>query len=357
MKKHQHISNQLKADLLGGSYKIGDKLVGEHALSQRFKASRQTVRQALATLERDGFVERVHGSGTYVRRTTQQDKTARQTICVMTTYVDTYIFPSIISGIEQVLSEAGFDMTLKLTRNNTDSERANLLSLESSSVCGLIVEGTQTALPNPNIDLYNSLKDLPVIFINSYYRELDPDKASYVVVDDQDGARQGVRHLIENGHQNIGGIFKSDDMQGRDRYKGFQAEIEQAGLPFDPNRTIWYTTKTEQETFSVDHAEQILTTLQGCTAVVCYNDEVAARLSRILATRNLAIPDDLSVISFDDSDLARLTPPGICSLTHPGSELGQAAARAMLEKLDRPDKVIQQTLGTKLIKRQSVRRL
>jgi GntR family transcriptional regulator of arabinose operon len=357
MKKHLNITNELKDDLIGGSYKAGDKLQSENILSERFGVSRQTIRQSLGTLEREGFLERVHGSGTYVKTIIPPNTTRGKTICVMTTYLDDYIFPFIISGIEKVLTTAGYEMNLKLTRNKVTTERTNLLSLKNSDICGLIIEGTKTALPNPNLTLFKELDNIPILFINSYYSELDPGQLNYVIVDDKSGAYKAVKHLIDNGHKKINGIFKIDDMQGHKRFKGFISAIYDEGLSFDESRVIWYSTENMNELFSAANAQTLLDKLGDCTAVICYNDEVAVLLMRTLQALGKNVPDNMSIISFDNSSLSQMTQTGLTSVAHPGTELGKEAARSILKIIENPSLHIKYSFDAELICRDSVKNL
>jgi GntR family transcriptional regulator of arabinose operon len=357
LKKHISITNELKIELTGGNYKPGDKLQGENILCERFGVSRQTIRQALSTLEREGFLERVHGSGTYVKCTSLPNTSQVKTVCVMTTYLDDYIFPFIVSGIEKKLSAEGYELSLKLTRNKVSTERSNLISLKNSNISGLIVEGTKTALPNPNLDLYKELGNIPILFINSYYRQIGSENLNYVVVDDKSGAYKAVKHLIDNGHRNINGIFKIDDMQGHERFNGYMSALYDAGLNFDENKIVWYSTENIQEIFSTENAPLLLDKLGDCTGVICYNDEVAVLLIKALQAVGKKIPDDISIVSFDNSSLAQMTQTGITSVAHPGTELGKEAARSILKMIEDPSLHIRYTFDAELVYRGSVRNL
>lgn len=357
MKKHINVTNELRDELTGGVYKTGDKFQSENVLSERFGVSRQTIRQSLGTLEREGYLERIHGSGTYVKTTGFHSIAQSKTVCVMTTYLDDYIFPFIISGIEKVLTGAGYEMSLKLTRNKVATERSNLVSIKNSNVCGLIVEGTKTALPNPNLELYRELGSIPILFINSYYHELDQEKLNYVVVDDKSGAYKAVQHLVGNGHRSINGIFKIDDMQGHERFRGFMSSIYDRGLSFDESRVIWYSTENMQEIFSAENAHALLDRLGDCTGVVCYNDEVAVLLIRALQAAGKNVPDDISIVSFDNSSLAQMTQKGITSVAHPGKELGKEAARSILKMIEDPSLHVKYTFDADLVLRNSVRNI
>ena len=115
----------------------------------------------------------------------------------------------------------------------------------------MIVEGTKTALPNPNIDLYANLKEqgIPVVFINGFYPELK--KPIYVVADDRAGGRTLCETLLKKGHRRIAGIFKSDDIQGHRRYAGYAEALRAAGIPLNDDNVLWFTTENRDDLLSV----------------------------------------------------------------------------------------------------------
>ncbi|MCL1948736.1 MAG: GntR family transcriptional regulator [Turicibacter sp.] len=353
MPKYQSIAQWIKKEIKANNFKVGEKLISEHQICDRFSVSRQTARQAVSVLEDEGLVTRKRGSGTYINPVIPAKKTATKNIGLITTYLDDYIFPLIISGVEKVLSDNQYHMTLRLTRNKVRNERAQLKSLLDSDIDGLIVEGTKTALPNPNLDVYQEFFDrgIPVMFINAYYGELD---CNYVVSGDAQGARLATRRLIDAGHSKIAGIFKHDDQQGNFRYKGFMEEMYQQGLEIDEQAVIWYSTESHKELFSPQQLPLLLQKLKNCTAVICYNDQIAMKLIQLFNPTDLKIPQDLALVSFDNSSLCDISTVPLTSVTHPGTTLGETAAHSILTMIENPHYKIQQVIEPELVERASV---
>ena len=106
-KKYERIVSWVQEEIANGSLHRGDKLPSENDLMERFGVSRQTVRRAMEELASSGVAEGRRGSGTYVTVNTRRYAGKEIRIAVMLTYVDTYIFPSIIKGIESVFSREG----------------------------------------------------------------------------------------------------------------------------------------------------------------------------------------------------------------------------------------------------------
>ena len=108
--------------------------------------------------------------------------------------------------------------------------------------------------------------------------------------------------LIQNGHRRIAGIFKYDDMQGIERYKGFVECLSDYGVKFDDDWIRWYSTKDMEEKLSKKGLLRMYRRTKDCTAMIVYNDEVAGYYMEFLEERGLHVPEDVSLVSFDDEE-------------------------------------------------------
>ena len=232
--KYQQVADTLRADILDGVYQKRMLLPTEQLLCQQFQVSRQTVRQALAVLVSEGLIERRQGSGSHIRDLSKPAPLPRRSVAVVTTYISDYIFPSILREVENVLSDHNSAPLLFATQNQVSNERKVLNTLlELSPLDGVLVEGTKTGLPNPNLDLYRRLIDrgIPLVFMNGNYPELTGTLS--VLDDNYGGGRMLVHYLYERGRRQIAGIFKTDDIQGHQRYAGYADELRTLELPFE----------------------------------------------------------------------------------------------------------------------------
>ncbi len=208
--KYAIVQEWIKSEINKGSYKNGEKMLSENELMEKFNFSRQTIRLAISNLENQGYLEKIKGSGTYVRIKGGSSNKETRNIGVIITYLDEYIFPEIIKGIENVLSENNYNITLGITYNKVEKETSILNSLINKKVDGIIVEGTKSAIPNPNKEIYAQFKkNIPCVFINGNYPDLDIPLCS---MNDVEGGHMAANYLIERGHKKIGAVFKSDDI-------------------------------------------------------------------------------------------------------------------------------------------------
>ncbi len=331
--KYMQIASQLRAKIREGAYRGTGKLPTENELAEACGVNRQTVRRALALLADEGLIDRRQGSGSYLR-----DSTSRgNSVAILTTSINDYIFPAILQDAQSVFEKNGCSTMVFCTHNQVNREREILKNILGGSVCGLLAEGTKTALPNPNLDLYRRLEGIgvPIVFLHGGYAALP----NTVCVSDDNfhGGYLLTDYLIKKGHSKIAGIFKSDDIQGHERYAGFLAAFRDAGFPLPDSQVVWFTTE-EKEQFlhrgglpkMADFIEQAL---KGCTAVVCYNDEIAFPLIGLLREQKIRVPEDLAVVSFDNSSYSEFCSVKITSLAHGSRHIGKIAAERLVRML------------------------
>ena len=332
--KYQVILEDIKSDILSGTYSVGTQIPTESALQDKYKVSRQTVRKAILELENEGFLRSEKGSGTYVSnqfRSKNGGSSNNKTIGVITTYISDYIFPSIIRGIESRLNEDDYSLLLASTNNDVAQEKKALEMMLSFGVDGLIIEPTKSNLYNPNIAYYLSFKeqDVPFIMINAYYEELE---VPFFCLDDVQSSYLATKELISNGHTQIGLIAKMDDLQGKYRMKGYIKALGEAKLRFHPEHVLSFYTETKQD-LSTNLKTFLTDNRGGLTALVCYNDEVGLEVVHVCRQLEISIPDELSVIGQDNSYIAKNANITLTTLTHPQEQMGRDAADWVIKKL------------------------
>ncbi|QKS72829.1 GntR family transcriptional regulator [Paenalkalicoccus suaedae] len=329
--KYNIVKNQIRSMILQGRIQPHQKIGSESELMEQFNVSRHTIRKAIGDLANDGWLYKKQGAGTFCSdRSVESDNTGAslKKIAVITTYFSDYIFPTIIRGIESYLSENGFQMTVFSTNNDIELERKYLEVVLSGDFDGLIVEPTKSALLNPNISYYLNIERLgiPYVMINAYYEELEP---LHLIMDDTAGGLMATTHIIKHGHTNILGFFKNDDIQGIKRMKGFILAHRANKLQIVPQNIVTYTTETKDYLPMEALYTRLRAKGEAPTAIVCYNDQLAVMLLDVLRDMNISVPEDMSIIGYDDSFLAVATEVKLTTITHPKVALGVDAARTI----------------------------
>lgn len=331
--KYQKLYHWAHTLITSGVIKNMDKFPSETILQKKFGYSRQTVRTALQQLEDEGLITRVRGSGTYVSYEGSTENESRQRVGLLLSYYSDYLFPQVYDGIESALTEKGYGIEVAVTKNRLNDEALYLEGLIKSNVSGLIIEGSRSAFPNPNIRLFREIRkrNIPTLFIHNHYENQLFDS---VEMEDARAAYELTKILIEHGHRRIGGIFKYDDMQGIERYKGFIQCLSDYGVKFDDDCVRWYSTKDMDEKLSKKGMLRMYRRTKDCTAMIVYNDEVAGYYMEFLADCGLSVPEDVSVVSFDDAELQQEQKVKLLSAVHPKYQLGRITVKNLLRMME-----------------------
>lgn len=334
--KHSIVREFIKSKILDGTYIPNQKISSESELMDRFKVSRHTVRLAIGDLVNQGWLVRKQGAGTYCaeRKDIGTQSKSQKNIAIIATHISDYIFPSIIQGAEFFLSKNDYQVSLFNTDNNHENEKQVLEKILTYQVDGVIVEPTKSAISNPNINYYLNLEksNIPYIMINAYYDELEPLS---IIINDEKGGFLQTEHLIELGHQNILGFFKTDDLRGTRRMKGYLKAHRTHHVSISPNNIVTYHTQ-EKISKPPEELEKILdqSSNHQPTAIVCYNDELAMLLLEVLRRRNIKVPEDISLVGYDDSSLSEISEVKLTNIRHPQSDMGEKAADMIMDLVD-----------------------
>lgn len=337
MVKYKEIANWFIAKIKDEELKKGCRLPTEDELCEQFSVSRQTIRNAMKVLEDNNYISRVRGSGSYVL---WEKIPKEKTVGVMVAYMSPYVYPEIVRGIEQILTTKGYGMDLGFSHYSLEYERKYLQRMLDMNVSGLIVEGVKSALPNPNQDLYEELarREIPIIFIHNYYMNFP---ATSILMEDEKLAYEMTIKLIQAGHKKIMGCLKYDDIQGLNRYLGFAKAMTENGLHFENDYVFWFGDLHVEfnsvfDTYaSLTVFEEICNKIGDATALVCYNDLIAASIIEKLSKRGYSVPEDISIVSFDDVIVQNERSVCLVSAGHPKEELGRCAAKEVLRQMTR----------------------
>lgn len=358
--KYNMVKETIKEWITSGEVKPGEKIYSENELVKIFNVSRHTIRQAVGDLVHQGWLYREQGAGTFCSNTISQNgqphnqENKRQqpangngkNIGVITTYISDYIFPSIIKGIESYLTRHGYSLSFACTDNDIEKEKQCLQTMLSRNIDGLIVEPTKSSSYNPNINYYLELEqhNIPYLMINQVYPQLNPP---HIVVNDENGGFIATEHLIKLGHEKIIGLFKTDDLQGSNRMQGFIRAFRENNISLFPEMIITYATGKHELQHMMEKLKELFVSPKTTpTGIICYNDQVALAVLHLLRGLDLKVPDDISIVGYDDSYLAEASEIKLTSVAHPKTQMGIEAAKwivAAVEK-ENPEDITQQSI-------------
>lgn len=339
--KYVMVKKDIKHNIINGKYKINEKIPTESELMAIYEVSRYTIRRAVGDLEHEGYIYRVQGGGMYVNdwiNNKVRSERSNQSIGVITTHIADYIFPNIISGIDQVVSDAGYSLLLGNTHNEHDNERHNLLNMLDNDVLGFIIEPTRSTLENPNLDVYQMIiqSGKPAVFINAHYPDLD---FPYVEVADTASEKKLMDYLLDHGHERVLGVFQVDDMQGVNRMNGYIRSYQTHPNVASSGDIMMYRSSDDINDVlqKIKNRVEVPDNAQP-TAIVCYNDQLAMEVIGMLGKEGFSVPDDISVAGFDDYEISKYIHPGITTMIHPKRQLGKTAAEMLVDMINKKDR-------------------
>ena len=253
-------------------------------------------------------------------------------------------FPRVLRGVSETLADEGLQLILLMPQARSDTERVERY-LEAGHTDGVLLVSLHGSDPLPG-----GLRrhGVPLVIGG---RPTD-DGITYVDVDNRGGAASAVDHLVAGGRRRIATIAGPLDMSvGSDRLAGYRSRLTAAGLSADDDLV-------EVADFSHDGGraamERLLERAPWLDAVFVASDLMALGAMAALREARRSIPDDVAVIGFDDSPLARTAVPKLSSVRQPIEEMGREMARLLLREIRTPGGPARQViLGTQLIVRGS----
>jgi LacI family transcriptional regulator len=236
------------------------------------------------------------------------------------------LFPPIMRGIEDGLEEAGYTLLTVNTDNDPERERRHMEALRARQVDGFIA-----ATARLHVELLAEVagSGTPVVLVN---RSLEDGSLPAVTVNDRQGIRLAVDHIVGLGHERIGHVAGPQNVStGHRRYLGFLEAMGAAGLEAPAERIRFATAFTEPDGASA--CEELLAHQPRLTAIVAANDRLALGCYDTLEAHGLRCPEDVSIVGFNDMPFVdRLRPP-LSTVRVPQREIGAVAADLLLQRL------------------------
>jgi len=327
---YQRIIESLAREIEAGKYLAGQRFPSEAALVRQFSTSRITVGRALAELVRRGLVERVAGSGTYVRSRPE----ARSTLGLLIPRLgETEIFEPICRGIAAAAGNAGAAL---LWGDAGDGGPAAALRL-CDEFAGRGVQGVFFApleeIPDAeaaNTEIADRLDRarIPLVLLDrDYVRYPHRSRHDLVGIDNRRAGHLATEHLLDRGARRIAFIGRARGASTVDaRLAGYREALAAAGRDSD------LVLRPE----AIDAAMVAAQRRLRADAFVCANDHTAGEVMQVLLAAGLRVPQDVRIVGIDDVEYAGLLPVPLTTVRQPTRDIGDAAMAAMTERIARP---------------------
>jgi GntR family transcriptional regulator of arabinose operon len=324
---HVQVAQILKERIRSGLWPDGSSLPSEKELCAEFDVARGTIRQALQTLESEGYLRREQGRGTFVHLSPfTTDQLGSKRLAFIVPYVRDSTVPTILIGFQQVAEQAGFSVIFNHVNNDPQQQERVIRKLIEEHISGIALY----PVDSENISVIESLNQarFPLVMIDRYLRNLSTD---YVMTDHFGGAIRGTHYLFDQGHERVGFVsWLSPAVSMEHRFLGYKQALAERGMALDLRLVC------RVEGYPMVDLSPLRAYLSGAerpTAIFAANDQIAIGLYRAAASVGLAIPDDLSVLGFDNLDLSAHLDPPLTTLAQPFLKVGQTAADLLLRRI------------------------
>lgn len=248
-------------------------------------------------------------------------------IAVVVPEIVHHFFSSVISGIEEVAMEAGYNVMIFQSNERYDREVLITRALSSNQADGVLVSVSKTSR---NFGHFSELMNegLPLVFFDRACEELYADR---VVVDDFNGAFNAVEHLIRTGCRRIAHFGAPQHLQiGYQRKRGYISALEKNGI--QPDEQIMIKCDTHDE--ALEMTPEIMRLPDPPDAIFTVNDLTAAGVLKVLKQMRFRIPEDVSVIGFTDGLVSTVTDPLLTTVSQHGFDMGKKAMEMLLKRIN-----------------------
>lgn len=371
---HVALREAIKDIITAQGLEPGAKIPSERELSQRCQASRTSIRKAILSLIQEGILVRVPGKGTFVaeRRSASADspyRTGNIGFVVFLSSLDRArpdirahvtengrvswmpFYSEVFEGAHEELQRNDVHLLFFAGYQDTSAEKAKFRDI-LKKVDGVIV----CELASPSFAELLETSPVPVVLVNPSVLP-HVRRADVLLIDNFTGAYQAVSYLVKLGHRAIGLINHplERNRSAQERFQGYKAALRRAGIPYN-EALVEYGDWSMESGYAA--MKRLLERGVRITAVFATNDEMAIGAMEAAKEQGLRIPEDLSVVGFDDAPISASAFVSLTTVKVYKREMGRFAIQRILHRIREPHFVPLQTLfPVDLVERSSCRKL
>ncbi|MDF2543957.1 MAG: GntR family transcriptional regulator [Herbinix sp.] len=320
--KYLVVKRSIMDQIRSGQLKPNDKLPSEDEYSEEFNVSGITIRKAMTELANEGYIKRIKRKGTYVNGPIAEEVSSHL-IAVLLSAEDYYdiSYMKIVKGAQSMAAEHNFSLIVEWCSNNLSHEAETIKKMLDRKIDGFIIYPFDPVKSKDNYQLIED-KNIPYILVDRY----DINHPTYFVgSNNYDGAVLATKELLRLKHTKIKFVSYHFFLNSeQERYDGFCSVMRQAGLDVNQENLL----------VNIDFnllKRQILD--REITALFCCNDRLAIKIMQNLIDQGVRIPQDVSIIGFDDWDNAQNTSIGLSTVRQNFNEIGSYAALLLINAI------------------------
>lgn len=279
-----------------------------------------------------------------------------KTICIIIPEIIHHFFATVISGVENVANENGYNVLVCLSDESFDKEVINMETLANGSIDGFIMSLSKETEQKKDfhhiIEVIN--QGMPVVMFDRVTNDILCDK---VIIDDNLAAFNATQFLINKGFKKIGLITTVDYVSvGKLRTEGYIKALKNNDLKVDENLIV----KIE-DTENFESSIEKLLLNNDLEAVFAVNEIFAVTAIKLARKHNIKVPQELSIIGFTDGIISKYSTPSISTVSQNGIKMGAKAAKMLIERLESEEEEQEdeqystEVIETELVERESTK--
>ena len=329
-------------------FEEGEKFYSEQEIARHFNLSRGTVRRALADLTYEGLLERKSGKGTFVKKGIEGEdgeKGKNLTVGIFLPNVKSDFLREMVEKISQACQDMGCSTKLYFTHSGTRVSQACEQLDESPKREGIILMGGPVDIAK-ELALSLDERGYKIVFVDTVIEELPYD---YVATDNVQGAMMVVKYLADLGHRRIGILINEpfNHPSVIKRLEGYQRAVRLLGLDMDEKLICNCHTRDWENTAEAayNNISKLLSLSHPPTAIFVISDGGALGIYKALKERRINIPEDISIVGFDDDQFSRFMDPPLTTVAQPKEEIARKAVSILISRMkgiekDKPQRVL-----------------
>ena len=264
---------------------------------------------------------------------------------------DTPFFTLLINGFEQECSKSGYEMVISNLDSRNSNYKEQVKQLISEPDSAVVLLGTE--LSKEDLKIYKEAQ-CPVLLLDYWSSDMF---FSGVIINNEDSIRMAVNYLFANGHTEIGYLAGKFRILGfKQREAGYKHALQENGL--DLKQEYLISLSTTMNGAYKDMLDYLNKSTVLPTAFIADNDMIALGVMKALQEKGYRIPEDISIIGFDDLPFCEISSPRLTSVRVPKQEMGRLAVRKIIEIINGKDEVNTKIqVCTEFVERDSVKKL
>ncbi|QDH80459.1 LacI family transcriptional regulator [Echinicola soli] len=251
-----------------------------------------------------------------------------KTIGVIVPEITSYFFSTVISGVQDMVNEAGYKLVICQSNESFEEEQKLIETLALNRVDGFLISPASKTMKFTHLERLRS-SGIPVVVFDRDCPGFDADR---VLVDDFDGAFQAMEYLIKTGCRRIAHIAGPKNLTTcQHRMDGYIKALQKHQIPVDESLIEWVEGFTSED--GEEATKRLLDRRSRPDAIFAINDAVAIGAMAIIRDKGLRIPEDISIVGFDDEPYSKYFHPSLTSVWQPVYELGMLSSKILMNHL------------------------